>query len=482
MDMGGMFGIELNGRIEDGCGRLWQEQEEVIDDDMDCEAYQNVADGQITSPPPSSSYIDAPNLETLDIGEASVNPVGIKVGKQDFKFLKVLGKGGYGKVFQVQKLTGTDKDEIFAMKVLRKATIIRNQKDIGHTKAERNILEAVKSPFICGLNYAFQTDGKLYLILEYLSGGELFMHLEREGTFMESTAAFYLSEIVVALEHLHNEGIIYRDLKPENIMLDARGHVKLTDFGLCKEAIEGDQKTHTFCGTIEYMAPEILLRCGHAKAVDWWSLGALMFDMLTGGPPFRAENRKRTIDKIIKGRLTLPAYLSISARDLIKKLLKRHVETRLGASEADAAEIKGHDFFAHLDWNCVLQREMPPPFTPQIVDETDVSLFDTKFTRMTPVDSPCESAFSLPHDGDPFIGFSYTAPSILKAEQTTTSRHHSRRLHPHGHSHAHPQGHCNTNANFMRCESVIEENMEAIGYTPAGAQCNNFHHAFNRYS
>jgi p70 ribosomal S6 kinase len=151
------------------------------------------------------------------------------------------------------------------------------------------------------LAYAFQTGGKLYLILEYLSGGELFMQLEREGIFMEDTASFYLAEITLALEHLHSHGIIYRDLKPENILLDNNGHIKLTDFGLCKESVDETSVTHTFCGTIEYMAPEILTRTGHAKAVDWWSLGALMFDMLTGAPPFTAENRKKTIDKILKG-------------------------------------------------------------------------------------------------------------------------------------------------------------------------------------
>lgn len=143
-------------------------------------------------------------------------------------------------------------------------------------------MEAVKHPFIVDLIYAFQTDGKLYLILEYLSGGELFVHLEREGIFMEDSASFYLAEIVLALEHLHRQGIIYRDLKPENVLLDAQGHVKLTDFGLCKEAVAEGGTTNTFCGTIEYMAPEILTRKGHGKAVDWWSLGALMYDMLTG--------------------------------------------------------------------------------------------------------------------------------------------------------------------------------------------------------
>ncbi|NXU01299.1 KS6B2 kinase, partial [Buphagus erythrorhynchus] len=241
------------------------------------------------------------------------------------------------------------------------AKIACNAKDTAHTRAERNILEAVKHPFIVDLIYAFQTGGKLYLILECLSGGELFMQLEREGIFLEDTACFYLSEITLALGHLHSHGIIYRDLKPENIMLNSQGHVKLTDFGLCKESIHDGAVTHTFCGTIEYMAPEILVRSGHNRAVDWWSLGALMYDMLTGSasptaapsslgmggesrgvwgfdpepswptwlfmaprcppqPPFTAENRKKTIDKILKGKLVLPPYLTPDARDLLKKV------------------------------------------------------------------------------------------------------------------------------------------------------------------
>lgn len=162
-------------------------------------------------------------MEAIELVEETVNPPNTRVGPQDFQLLRVLGKGGYGKVLQVRKLTGTDKDRVFAMKVLKKASLICNQKDTAHTKAERNILEAVKNPFICDLLYAFQTGGKLYLILEYLSGGELFMHLEREGIFMEEAASFYLAEIVVALAHLHSHGIIYRDLKPENILLDSRG-------------------------------------------------------------------------------------------------------------------------------------------------------------------------------------------------------------------------------------------------------------------
>lgn len=408
--MAGVFELELTDRNNHSSGD-GDDYSEMEDDDE----YVDVADGEISTPPPSSSYINDPQVEALELSENAelVNPPNTKVGPEDFQLLKVLGKGGYGKVFQVRKISGKDCNTIFAMKVLKKATIVRNQKDTAHTKAERNILEAVKSPFICDLQYAFQTGGKLYLILEYLSGGELFMHLEREGIFMEDTAAFYLAEIVVALEHLHRQGIIYRDLKPENILLDSKGHVKLTDFGLCKEAIEGDQKTHTFCGTIEYMAPEILMRTGHGKAVDWWSLGALTFDMLTGGPPFTAENRKKTIDKILKGRLSLPPYLSAEAKDLIKRLLKRHVETRLGTGPEDSEEIKNHIFFRNhiMDWTKVYKRQLDPPFKPNITSDDDTSLFDTKFTKMTPIDSPtADIAMSI----NPFEGFTYVAPSVLE--------------------------------------------------------------------
>ncbi|XP_040857430.1 ribosomal protein S6 kinase beta-1 isoform X3 [Ochotona curzoniae] len=304
------------------------------------------------------------HCEKFEISETSVNRGPEKIRPECFELLRVLGKGGYGKVFQVRKVTGANTGKIFAMKVLKKAMIVRNAKDTAHTKAERNILEEVKHPFIVDLIYAFQTGGKLYLILEYLSGGELFMQLEREGIFMEDTACFYLAEISMALGHLHQKGIIYRDLKPENIMLNHQGHVKLTDFGLCKESIHDGTVTHTFCGTIEYMAPEILMRSGHNRAVDWWSLGALMYDMLTGAPPFTGENRKKTIDKILKCKLNLPPYLTQEARDLLKKLLKRNAASRLGAGPGDAAEVQAHPFFRHINWEELLARKVEPPFKP----------------------------------------------------------------------------------------------------------------------
>ncbi|CAG9817425.1 unnamed protein product [Phaedon cochleariae] len=362
--------------------------------------------------PNINAIVETDDTETVQLTEQTVNPGQEKTGPQDFELRKVLGKGGYGKVFQVRKLTGTDANTVFAMKVLRKASIVRNQKDTAHTKAERNILEEVKHPFIVDLKYAFQTGGKLYLILEYLSGGELFMHLEREGIFLEDTACFYLAEIILALEHLHGQGIIYRDLKPENILLDAQGHVKLTDFGLCKEHINEGILTHTFCGTIEYMAPEILTRHGHGKEVDWWSLGALTYDMLTGAPPFTAENRKKTIEKILRVKLNLPPYLTGDARDLVRKLLKRQVPSRLGAAPEDAQAVKQHQFFKHINWDDVLSRKLDPPFKPSLSGDDDVSQFDTKFTKQTPVDSPVESTLSESANLI-FQGFTYIAPSVL---------------------------------------------------------------------
>ncbi|KAK4823039.1 hypothetical protein QYF61_025378, partial [Mycteria americana] len=386
------------------------------------------------------------HYEEIEISESSVNNGPEHIGPHCFELLRVLGKGGYGKlssvsvpppihpsiqVFQVRKVQGTNTGKIFAMKVLKKAKIACNAKDTAHTRAERNILEAVKHPFIVDLIYAFQTGGKLYLILECLSGGELFMQLEREGIFLEDTACFYLSEITLALGHLHSHGIIYRDLKPENIMLNSQGHIKLTDFGLCKESIHDGAVTHTFCGTIEYMAPEILVRSGHNRAVDWWSLGALMYDMLTGsasptpalsspvaggtgGPPFTAENRKKTIDKILKGKLVLPPYLTPDARDLLKKFLKRNPNQRVGGGPGDAADVQKQPFFRHINWEDLLARRLDPPFKPCLQSEEDVSQFDTRFTRQTPVDSPDDAAISESAN-QAFLGFTYVAPSVLES-------------------------------------------------------------------
>ncbi|OXA62225.1 Ribosomal protein S6 kinase beta-2 [Folsomia candida] len=276
-----------------------------------------------------------------------------RAGLEDFEIKKILGTGGYGKVFQVRKRSGQDCNTIFAMKVLKKAPIVLNKKDTAHLKAERNILEAVKHPFIVDLKYAFQTGGKLYLVMEYLSGGELFIHLEREGMFLENEAW---------------------DLKPENVLLDVDGHVKLTDFGLCKEQMPEGELTHTFCGTVDYMAPEILMRAGHGKAVDWWSFGAMMFDMLTGS---------------------------------------RQPNQRLGYGPMDGVAIRNHKFFKNCDWDDVLARRVDPPYKPPLASDDDVSHFDTKFTGQPAVDSPDDTKLSESANMI-FQGFTYVAPSVLE--------------------------------------------------------------------
>ncbi|PAA47883.1 hypothetical protein BOX15_Mlig021692g4 [Macrostomum lignano] len=351
--------------------------------------------------------------ETIEIDQRLVNPT-LQLQPRDFELLKVLGKGGYGKVFLARKASAPDRGCIFAMKVLKKATIVRNQKDTAHTKAERNILEIIRHPFLVELRYAFQTRDRLYLVLEFMAGGELFTQLERQGVFNEPTARFYLAEITLALGHLHEFGIVYRDLKPENILLDTEGHVKLTDFGLSKEAADKDL-THTFCGTIEYMAPEVLVRQGHGKDVDWWSLGTLMYDMLSGGPPFSADTKKQTIDKILRSRLCLPPYLTPEAKSLLTSLLKKVVTERLGYGPRDVDAVKSHSFFTSVNWEHVINRRTEPPFRPDslLTSETDVSLFDPKFTRENPVESPAEDSVLSASLSDAFQGFTYVAPAVL---------------------------------------------------------------------
>ncbi|KAI9015150.1 kinase-like domain-containing protein [Gaertneriomyces semiglobifer] len=296
------------------------------------------------------------------------------------------------------------------MKVLRKASIVLHGKDAEHTRNERNILEEVRHPFIVTLHYAFQTHAKLYLILSYASGGELFTYLATERMFSESVACFYIAELLLALEHLHELGIIYRDLKPENVLLNANGHVLLTDFGLSKVALD----TRTVCGTIEFMAPEVLddhREGGYDKAVDYWSLGIMLFDMLTGAPPFTGNNRKKIMDGILKKKLACPKYMTSHAKDLCTKLLRKDPQKRLGSGPTGASEIKKHNFFRKIDWNQLAALKLPPPIVPKLSRPDDISNFDDHFTTMPPADSPCDGLLNDPTDH--FAGFSYVAEPYL---------------------------------------------------------------------
>uniref|UniRef100_A0A8D2ZP08 Ribosomal protein S6 kinase n=1 Tax=Scophthalmus maximus TaxID=52904 RepID=A0A8D2ZP08_SCOMX len=328
-----------------------------------------------------------------------------KADPSQFQLLKVLGQGSYGKVFLVRKIRGVDRGQLYAMKVLKKATL--KVRDRVRSKMERDILAEVNHPFIVKLHYAFQTEGKLYLILDFLRGGDLFTRLSKEVMFTEEDVKFYLAELALALDHLHSLGIIYRDLKPENILLDEEGHIKITDFGLSKEAIDNDKRAYSFCGTIEYMAPEVVNRRGHTQSADWWSFGVLMFEMLTGSLPFQGKDRKETMALILKAKLGMPQFLSLEVQSLLRALFKRNPANRLGAGPDGVEEIKRHRFFASIDWNKLYKREMRPPFKPTVGRPEDTFHFDPEFTSRTPTDSPGLPPSANTHQL--FRGFSFVA-------------------------------------------------------------------------
>ncbi|GFQ86854.1 ribosomal protein S6 kinase beta-1 [Trichonephila clavata] len=331
-----------------------------------------------------------------------------KIGWKDFKCLKSIGYGAFGKVYLVKKITGKDQGNLFAMKILRKDVISQKEKDIRYTKAERNILGAIKHPFIVDLFYAFQTKGNLYLVLEFIRGGDFYLYLVKEKMLLEDSACFYAAEVTLAFEFLHKEGIIYRDLKPENILIDADGHVKLVDFGLCKEEIYDGCITYSFCGTIDYMAPEVISRNGHGKAADWWSLGTLMYTMLTGKAPFCCENKKSLMQLILKQKVSYPKFITEDARDLMQRLMKRPVKKRLGSGPDDAEPIKKHLFFRNVNWDDLLAKKVVPPYKPEFTSEEDVSHFDIECTQQVLPDSTDDSVAGS--SSNPFKGFSFEAP------------------------------------------------------------------------
>ncbi|KAI9018027.1 kinase-like domain-containing protein [Phycomyces nitens] len=286
-----------------------------------------------------------------------------KVGPDDFQSLCVLGKGAFGKVFLVKHQSSS---ALYAMKVLKKASFVVHGKSAEHAKTERQILEEVRHPFIVKLFYAFQTPRDLHMILEYALAGQLIIILFSEGMFSESMAAFYAGELVLALEHLHSLGIVYRDLKPENCLLNVEGHVMLTDFGLSKVPVDG--KTNTICGTAEYMAPEILMGLHYDDTVDWWSLGILIFDMMTGSPPFSSNNRQKTIDSILSKKINMPYYFTSDAKDLLGKLLRKNPNARLGAKPKGSLAIRKHPFFRKINWKALERQELEPPIVPVVTD------------------------------------------------------------------------------------------------------------------
>ncbi|EFX03875.1 serine/threonine-protein kinase psk1 [Grosmannia clavigera kw1407] len=371
-------------------------------------------------------------------------PPAKKMTADDFEPLRCLGKGSYGTVLLVKHNAN---GRLYAQKQFKKASLVVHKKLIEQTKTERQILESVnRHPFVVKLFYAFQDREKLYLILEYGQGGELFTHLSAERMFSESTAGFYMAEMVLALSHLHDTlGVVYRDLKPENCLLDADGHLLLTDFGLSKVALPGEGAApgaddsaccHSILGTVEYMAPEVVQGQKYGRAVDWWSLGALGYDLLTGNPPFRGRNNAKIQDNIVRQKLVLPYFLGPDAKDLLTRLLQKNPRKRLGANmPKDLTTLKGHRFFRKIDWQRLAARQMEPPIQPVITDPELAENFASEFTDlpMSPVVSTADGRWDPASPGglggvgrpagragsfkdDPFGGFSFVASTSLLNE------------------------------------------------------------------
>lgn len=302
------------------------------------------------------------------------------------------------------------------MKVLKKEMVLK-RKQYEHTLSERRILENIDHPFIVSLRFAFQTEHKLFMVFDFFNGGELYHYLSEGGRFGEERARFYAAEILCGLDYLHKRGIVYRDLKPENIILDAEGHVRITDFGLSKEGVEGDS-IKSICGTPEYLAPEILRKQRYGRAVDWWSLGTLLYEMICGLPPFYDRNRQTMYRKILHADLDPPPHMSAEAVDLCSRMLVRDPTKRLGYNGGD--ELKKHPFFAEYDWEALEAKAVRPPWVPFVVGAEDTSNISADFTKepagVTP--SPAGHGAVLRDavgGGTPpsFGGFTYTHSSII---------------------------------------------------------------------
>lgn len=328
----------------------------------------------------------------------------VKKKLEDFEMLKVLGKGTFGKVFLArEKTTG----EIFAIKVLRKDVVIQKE-EIAHTMTEGRVLRMSRHPFLTRLHYSFQTEDRLCFVMDYVRGGELFFHIARERKFSEHRSRFYAAEITLALEFLHSNNVVYRDLKLENLLLDEEGHIKIADFGLCKEQIQYGDTCRTFCGTPEYLAPEIIDDQDYGHAVDWWGLGVVLYEFMCGRLPFYSKSHDTLFDMILNQDVKYPSTLTPPARSILMGLLNKNPLHRLGGSTKGAQDVKNHPFFNNMNWEEMYEKKVKPPFVPNINGtDDDTSNFDTMFTDETPNFTPVNEVVLNEHE---FTEFTYVAP------------------------------------------------------------------------
>ncbi|KAI1455986.1 hypothetical protein F4805DRAFT_468393 [Annulohypoxylon moriforme] len=352
----------------------------------------------------SSSTLPPPSRKPLP--SATDPGTGQRIGLDHFNFLAVLGKGNFGKVM----LAETKKSRrLYAIKVLKKEFIIEND-EVESIRSEKRVFliaNRERHPFLTNLHACFQTETRVYFVMEYISGGDLMLHIQR-GQFGTKRAQFYASEVCLALKYFHENGVIYRDLKLDNILLTLDGHIKIADYGLCKEDMWYGSTTSTFCGTPEFMAPEILLDKKYGRAVDWWAFGVLIYQMLLQQSPFRGEDEDEIYDAILADEPLYPIHMPRESVSILQKLLTRDPDQRLGSGPTDAQEVMSQPFFRNIVWDDIYHKRVAPPFMPTIKNATDTSNFDSEFTSVTPVLTPVQSVLSQAMQEE-FRGFSYTA-------------------------------------------------------------------------